>query len=140
MPTKKGVFFIAFLKLTDATNTITISARPIGNTISITTFFCCVTGSIHCSFRITDRILKCVIQCHSNYPKELQQTAFSHTNSCKITIITKLCKSNFLEFLFQSKIRDYGFICKQYLSSELGARQAQREVVKIKHFDFSYWA
>ena len=26
------------------------------------------------------------------------------------------------------------------LSSELGARQAQREVVKIKKFDFSYWA
>ena len=26
------------------------------------------------------------------------------------------------------------------LSSELGARQAQREVVKIKFFDFAYWA
>ena len=26
------------------------------------------------------------------------------------------------------------------LSSELGARQAQREVVKIKIFDFAYWA
>ena len=26
------------------------------------------------------------------------------------------------------------------LSSELGARQAQREVVKIKFFDFYYWA
>ena len=26
------------------------------------------------------------------------------------------------------------------LSSELGARQAQREVVKIKNSDFSYWA
>ena len=26
------------------------------------------------------------------------------------------------------------------LSSELGARQAQREVVKIKNFDFAYWA
>ena len=26
------------------------------------------------------------------------------------------------------------------LSSELGARQAQREVVKIKKFDFSNWA
>ena len=29
---------------------------------------------------------------------------------------------------------------KVNLSSELGARQAQREVVKIKNFDFSYWA
>ena len=29
---------------------------------------------------------------------------------------------------------------KRLLSSELGARQAQREVVKIKNFDFSYWA
>ena len=27
-----------------------------------------------------------------------------------------------------------------FLSSELGARQAQREVVKIKIFDFAYWA
>ena len=32
----------------------------------------------------------------------------------------------------------YSYFCD--LSSELGARQAQREVVKIKIFDFAYWA
>ena len=37
-------------------------------------------------------------------------------------------------------IHNSGVVWNSDLSSELGARQAQREVVKIKKFDFAYWA
>ena len=43
-------------------------------------------------------------------------------------------------FLVTDWLKSYQNDIKSVLSSELGATQAQREVVKMKNFDFSYWA
>ena len=53
-----------------------------------------------------------------------------------LTLWTK--KLDFVPKIIKKRLQDLYFVLT--LSSELGARQAQREVVKIKKFYFSYWA
>ena len=62
---------------------------------------------------------------------------FFQINLVYVRLFTETCKQTESSYKRYHVHRKNGLF---QLSSELGARQAQREVVKIKIFDFAYWA
>ena len=79
---------------------------------------------------------------HGNFPKYVVYNSLLNIVFTKECVNYKADEVLVYTLIFRVLIYYLKFIVfgLMYLSSELGARQAQREVVKIFFFDFSYWA